>query len=470
MGRETSLVADPGPTAVATATATATATMTATAAKTGSSATALAPGFRFHPTDEELVSYYLKRKVTNKPARFDAIAEVDIYKHEPWNLSDKSKLKTRDQEWYFFSLLDKKYGNGGRMNRATGQGYWKATGKDREVRHNSQLIGMKKTLVFHSGKAPDGLRTNWVMHEYRLIEEELERIGALQGYVLCRVIHKNNIGPPNGNRYAPFIEAEWDDGSAALVPGLDTEDDVAAGNDSIATNDVAATESAATESNGVLRISSEQEDIEHPDEDAPPSADVPRESPNERTDDCTLLPPCKIERSDDCPPLCMPNREAPLSLFGHKRRRHNDFGPNHANVTENSTRNVTENSTRMTQDRWSSTTTTTTTTPPPPPSATTMAVSALLEFSLMESMEPKENLHVPPTPKYNATTILNSMVPPSCMKLINDLQKEIHNTSIERETLKLEMMSAQTMIDILQSKIDFLSKENEDLKKSNRDV
>lgn len=49
--------------------------------------TALAPGFRFHPTDEELVSYYLKRKVSNKPVRFNAIAEVDIYKNEPWDLA-----------------------------------------------------------------------------------------------------------------------------------------------------------------------------------------------------------------------------------------------------------------------------------------------------------------------------------------------------------------------------------------------
>lgn len=48
------------------------------------------PGFRFHPTDEELVSYYLKRKVHGKPIRFNAISEIDVYKSEPWDLPGKS--------------------------------------------------------------------------------------------------------------------------------------------------------------------------------------------------------------------------------------------------------------------------------------------------------------------------------------------------------------------------------------------
>ncbi|KAE8713884.1 NAC domain-containing protein 78 [Hibiscus syriacus] len=437
MGRQNSLAADQRLTA---------------AAKTGCSETELAPGFRFHPTDEEIVSYYLKRKVINKPVIFKAIGEVDIYKHEPWNLPDKSRLKTRDQEWYFFSSLDKKYSNGGRMNRATNQGYWKTTGKDREVHHNSQVIGMKKTLVFHSGKAPDGLRTNWVMHEYRLVEEELERIGASQGYVLCRVIHKNNIGPPNGNRYAPFIEAEWDDDSAILFPGVDTKDDAVTVSDSIAGNDVAAAQNAATESNGVQRISSEQ-DIQYLEEDAPPSDEVLRELPNERTDDRTLLSPCKINRSDDC----MHNRESPLSLSQYKRRRHTDSVPNHANISENST--------KTTQGHCSARTKTMS-----PSSATKTAVSALLEFSSIETIEPKENQNTcsPPPPK-NITSSLYSVVPPDCMKLINELQYEVRKISFEKDSLRLELMSARTMISILHSRIDSLIDENEELKRSNRD-
>ncbi|GMP68554.1 hypothetical protein CsSME_00028137 [Camellia sinensis var. sinensis] len=51
-----------------------------------SSTASLAPGFRFHPTDEELVRYYLKRKVCRKPFRFEAISDIDVYKSEPWDL------------------------------------------------------------------------------------------------------------------------------------------------------------------------------------------------------------------------------------------------------------------------------------------------------------------------------------------------------------------------------------------------
>lgn len=49
--------------------------------------TSLAPGFRFHPTDEELVRYYLRRKACGKPFRFQAVTEIDVYKSEPWELA-----------------------------------------------------------------------------------------------------------------------------------------------------------------------------------------------------------------------------------------------------------------------------------------------------------------------------------------------------------------------------------------------
>ncbi|PWA84887.1 NAC domain-containing protein [Artemisia annua] len=70
--------------------------------------------------------------------------------------------------------------------------------RDQGDRSLSVYQGIKKTLVFHNGRAHDG------MHEYLLLDQELLRVGVTQ--------------------YAPFLEEEWTDDTAIMVPGGEAED------------------------------------------------------------------------------------------------------------------------------------------------------------------------------------------------------------------------------------------------------
>ena len=89
---------------------------------------------------------------------------------------DKCRIGSGPQnEWYFFSHKDKKYPTGTRTNRAIAAGFWKATGRDKSIHLNSsKKIGLRKTLVFYTGRAPHGHKTEWIMHEYRLDDNENE--------------------------------------------------------------------------------------------------------------------------------------------------------------------------------------------------------------------------------------------------------------------------------------------------------
>ncbi|KAK8331455.1 hypothetical protein V6Z12_A10G075400 [Gossypium hirsutum] len=149
------------------------------------------PGFRFHPTEEELVEFYLRRKVEGKRFNVELITFLDLYRYDPWELPALAAIG--EKEWFFYVPRDRKYRNGDRPNRVTTSGYWKATGADRMIRgENSRSIGLKKTLVFYSGKAPKGIRTSWIMNEYRLPHHETERYQKAE-ISLCRVYKRPGV-------------------------------------------------------------------------------------------------------------------------------------------------------------------------------------------------------------------------------------------------------------------------------------
>ena len=184
------------------------------------------PGFRFHPTEEELLTYYLAKKVASQRIDLDVIPDVDLNKLEPWDIQERCRIGTGPQnDWYLFSHKDKKYPTGTRTNRATAAGFWKATGRDKAIYSaaGSGRIGMRKTLVFYKGRAPHGHKSDWIMHEYRLddavapvtnpvfaagdassyysgISSPVRGVAGDQsppaqedGWVICRVFRKKNI-------------------------------------------------------------------------------------------------------------------------------------------------------------------------------------------------------------------------------------------------------------------------------------
>ncbi|KAA3458709.1 protein CUP-SHAPED COTYLEDON 3-like [Gossypium australe] len=164
----------------------------------------LPPGFRFYPSDEELVCHYLYKKIANEEVLKGTLVEIDLHTCEPWQLPEVAKLNAN--EWYFFSFRDRKYATGFRTNRATTSGYWKATGKDRMVMDSrtQEVVGMRKTLVFYMNRAPNGIKTGWIMHEFRL---ETPHMPPKEDWVLCRVFNKSK-GGENSNALSPHMMYE----------------------------------------------------------------------------------------------------------------------------------------------------------------------------------------------------------------------------------------------------------------------
>ncbi|KDP47166.1 hypothetical protein JCGZ_00057 [Jatropha curcas] len=156
----------------------------------------LPPGFRFYPTEEELVVHFLQRKAALLPCHPDVIPDLDLYPYDPWELDGKALAEGK--QWYFYSRRT--------QNRITENGYWNAIGIDEPVLTSAnKRVGMKKYSVFYVGEAPVGMKTNWIMEEYRLLSSSSSdsasssRPSKTRGHpkkdhskwVICKVYERN---------------------------------------------------------------------------------------------------------------------------------------------------------------------------------------------------------------------------------------------------------------------------------------
>ncbi|XP_028787052.1 NAC transcription factor 29-like [Neltuma alba] len=152
------------------------------------------PGFKFCPTEEQLVAYYLRHKLMAlDPSVYTTLPDIDVCKFEPWDLlslatSAASATKFDDSECFFFSPPDYKYAKSTRWNRTTSCGSWKFTGRDRNIREQgtNNVIGIKRILVFYEGRSPRARKTNWVIHEYHDATLPLEQ----RNFILCKLRKK----------------------------------------------------------------------------------------------------------------------------------------------------------------------------------------------------------------------------------------------------------------------------------------
>ncbi|KAK4268975.1 hypothetical protein QN277_022191 [Acacia crassicarpa] len=147
-----------------------------------------AVGWRFHPTDQELVSHFLRHKLKAEDLPIDeTIPEIGVCKGEPWDLlewaASASGGKFDESQCFFFSPRDYKYSNSNRSNRTTSCGFRKVTGRDRKItcKNTNKVIGTKKTLVFYRGRVPRAIKTHWIIHEYH--DSELSH--DQRTYVVC---------------------------------------------------------------------------------------------------------------------------------------------------------------------------------------------------------------------------------------------------------------------------------------------
>ncbi|XP_056864398.1 NAC transcription factor 29-like [Raphanus sativus] len=164
--------------------------MQPSSSSSASSSLAYPPGYRFVPTDAELIYYYLKpfSRDKNKSCPNFPIHHANIYESNPQQLTAEYK-KGNLTEWFFISERTKIKRNGTKQKRGDHNGgYWHAKAATKTIKAKKQgIVGYKTTLNYYVGKQPNGVRTNWLMKEYWL--ESSDHNNTVD-YAICKIYLK----------------------------------------------------------------------------------------------------------------------------------------------------------------------------------------------------------------------------------------------------------------------------------------
>ncbi|XP_024024400.1 NAC transcription factor 29 [Morus notabilis] len=152
-------------------------------------------GYRFVPTDEELITYYLRRKIMNLPLLSNTVKELDLYHHTPDQLQGKYGAH-RENEMYFFTKRTLNTPTATRPSRTITNvdpngtiinvGFWKCSTKKKAIQNaDKEVIGYK--MLFNHFVAK-GNMTTWLMYEYTTLSGSR----MMDEFVLCKIYNKNN--------------------------------------------------------------------------------------------------------------------------------------------------------------------------------------------------------------------------------------------------------------------------------------
>ncbi|XP_073117311.1 uncharacterized protein [Elaeis guineensis] len=160
---------------------------------------ALLTGWRFQPSDVELLDSFLRKKILGQPLSYHMILEADVYGDDPKNLTARYSMANRDGEWYFFTSTVRKHpgaSDSSRASRRAGAGRWKATQRIKTVLDSDHNVLGSKQCFCYMESCPSGgeTKTIWLMEEFS-IPHLRRKAGAsaisgsnkLDEWVICKI-------------------------------------------------------------------------------------------------------------------------------------------------------------------------------------------------------------------------------------------------------------------------------------------